>query len=124
MVKDATGQTLTNIGAGSYVVRVTELGCYTESEPFVITAIEPTTASFAVKLYPNPNEGTFWVELPDNLKEWEVAIFDAQGKRVLQQKHSRSPVNRERISLKVGSGTYLLKVMANDQVQQVKLVLE
>lgn len=124
MVKDATGQTLTNIGAGSYVVRVTELGCYSESEPFVITAIEPTVASFAIKLYPNPNEGTFWVELPDNLKEWEVAIFDAQGKRVLQQKHSHSPVNRERISLKVSSGTYLLKVMVNDQVRQVKLVLE
>jgi pimeloyl-ACP methyl ester carboxylesterase len=124
MIKEATGQTLANIGAGRYVVRVTELGCYSESEPFVITAIEPTEASFSVKLYPNPNEGTFWVELPDTLKEWEVAVFDTQGKRILQQKHSRSPINRERINLKVTTGTYLLKVMADDRVQQVKFTIE
>lgn len=123
-IKDSTGQFLRSFGSGAYTVRVTENGCFSESDAFIITAIEPNVNSFPIKLYPNPNEGTFWVELPQTFTKWQIDIFDMQGKQILNKLHSDSSTNREKIEMKTVSGSYILRVTTGQATQSIKFIIE
>ena len=123
-IKDSTGQFLRSFGSGAYTVRVTENGCFSESDAFIITAIEPNVNSFPIKLYPNPNEATFWVELPQTFTKWQIDIFDIQGKQILNKLHSDSSTNREKIEMKTVSGSYILRVTTGQATQSIKFIIE
>jgi hypothetical protein len=123
-IKDSTGQFLRSIGSGGYTVRVTENGCFSESDAFIITAMEPSINSFPIKLYPNPNEGIFWVELPQSFTKWQVDIFDIQGTLILNKLHSDSSTNREKIEIQSASGIYILRVTTGEVTQSIKFVIE
>lgn len=123
IVKDSTGQILHSIDSGAYKVRVTEGTCYTESDVFVITAIEPTVNDFAIKLYPNPSDNyTFSVELPQKFRDWQIDIFTLEGKQVFSKLHNEG-TNTEQVNFKV-SGNYILKVTANGQSKGIRLVVK
>lgn len=122
-LKDSTGQIIHNIGGGSYVVRVTELGCYSESEPFVITASMSTSILSPIKVYPNPNKGLFWVEFPDYINIEQVEVYDSQGKRILE-KQQASQSNREQIELKPIPGTYFIKIRTGSLQQTIKFEIQ
>ena len=124
ILKDSTGQFLRNVGAGAYSVRVTLNGCFSESDVLLITATEPAINSFLIKLYPNPNEGTFWVELLQTVKTWNVDIFDLQGKHIFSKLHSDSSTNREEINMSKVSGSYILRVTTGKTTQSVKFVID
>jgi pimeloyl-ACP methyl ester carboxylesterase len=123
-IKDSTGQFLRSFGSGAYSVQVIENGCFSESDIFVITAIEPNANSFPIKLYPNPNEGTFWVELPQALKTWQIDIFDIQGKLIFSKLHKDSFIDKEKIELKTVSGSYIMRVTTAKATQSVKFIIE
>jgi pimeloyl-ACP methyl ester carboxylesterase len=124
IVKDSTAQTIRNVGSGSYTVRVTDKGCFSESDAFVITAIEPTIENLTIKIYPNPNEGTFWVELPQTLKTWTIDIFDVQGRQIVSKFHSNKYSNREQIEMQGVSGSFILKVSVGSITQSTKFIIE
>lgn len=123
ILKDSTKQLLNGFDSGAYKVRVTEGSCYSESDVFVITATEPAINDFSIKLYPNPsNNYTFSVELPQNFREWQIDIFDLQGKQVFSKLHNEG-TNTEQINFKV-SGNYVLKVTTSKQSQAVRLIVK
>ena len=124
IIKDSTGQFLRNVNAGAYSVRVTLNGCFSESDVLLITATEPNFDSFSIKLYPNPNEGTFWVELPQTIKNWTIDIFDIQGRQIFNKLHSDYSTNREEITINKVSGNYILRVTTNKATQSVKFIID
>jgi len=124
ILKDSTNQYLHFSGFGSYLVKVTELGCSSESIPFMITASEPNEMYFPIKLYPNPNDGTFWVELPQTLKTWQVEIYDIQGKQIFSRFHSDYSTSKELIELKTVIAPYILRITTEKATQSVKFIIE
>ena len=124
VLKDSTGQILRGVNAGAYTVRVTENGCVSESDAFLITSTEPVQSEFTMKLYPNPNEGTFWVEIPQTFKAWKLDIFDIQGKQLFSKLHLDKNSNREQVEIKGISGTYILRVTIDNTTQSLKFIIE
>ena len=107
-----------------YTVRAIENGCFSESNAFIVTSIEPNINSFPIKLYPNPNDGAFWVELPQTFKTWQVEIYDIQGKQILSKFHSDSFINKEKIEIKTVTGTYILRISTEKATQSIKFIIE
>jgi hypothetical protein len=124
ILKDSTGQFLRNVGAGSYSVRVTLNGCFSESDVLLITATEPNLDSFLIKLYPNPNEGTFWVELPYTIKKWTIDVFNMEGKQIFTKLHSDYSTNREAVNVNKISGSYILRVTTDKTTQSTKFIID
>ncbi|WP_305952105.1 T9SS type A sorting domain-containing protein [Emticicia oligotrophica] len=108
ILKDSTNQIIRNSIAGAYMVRVTENGCSTDSEIFVITSTE-FSEDFKVKLYPNPNEGRFWVEIPAIFDKCSIDILNIEGKLILN-KNIKNHDGKVFIDFNFQSGSYILKI--------------
>lgn len=124
VVKDSVGQFLHKVGFGSYSVRVIENVCASASTQLVITGNEPSISNFSVKLYPNSNDGQFWVELPDNIPTWTIDIYDTHGRNILSKFHSLSASNKEFIHLQKISGSYILKITSEKNAHKVRFIID
>lgn len=75
----------------------------------------------AASIYPNPNRGTFTVDLPGaNLPTTTLEVFDLQGRKVWSQ-----PLfsNRGEVQLpQVPAGVYQVRVQSDDQVYRGRFV--
>ena len=120
ILKDSINQYLRGVGFGPYTVRVTENGCFSESDVFVITSLEPNSES--IKLYPNPNEGIFWIELPKKIKSYELTIYDLKGAIVLNRSNMKANSNKERIEIKT-PGNYILKIISNKKAESFRFIV-
>lgn len=85
-----------------------------------ILSVNPTTDG-PLKLYPNPNTGKFWVEVPKHIQDWEMTVIDLQGRVLLQKKQKGS--NRDQIEVK-SHGKFLLRVKADNFSQSLPIVIE
>ena len=76
--------------------------------------IEP---EWALKLYPNPNEGRFWLELPAELEiEAKIRVFDLMGREIPASPVTH-PDGRMLLDLsQQAAGTYWVKVQAGSQL--------
>ncbi|GAB3267140.1 hypothetical protein GCM10027347_35630 [Larkinella harenae] len=119
---DSTRQVLRSPGAGTYYVRVTQQGCSSDSDPMLITAIEPAIGS--IKVYPNPGKGTFWIEWPTGFRSGRLEILDNLGRAVFSRSYSGPPLALTPVSLKTAPGLYLLRFSTTEQSQTVKLLVE
>jgi hypothetical protein len=84
-----------------------------------------STDSFAMagfKLYPNPADDIFAIELPNNLENLSVRIFDVLGKEVMQKEISKLE-NKINIS-NLSPGNYLVKVTFEDKSYSTTLVIQ
>ncbi len=120
-LKDSTNQYLKSFGSGVYTVKVFQNGCFSESDNFIITSIEQKENNIELKIYPNPNEGFFWVELPKNYKMWQTDIFDAQGNLIFEKTNTNSKI--ENIKINPKPGIYILRVTIGNLKQHVKFVI-
>ncbi len=73
--------------------------------------------STIIKIFPNPNNGTFSLELPEESRDWQIQIIDAQGKQIIHQKQGKQ------IQVKTPAGTYFLRVSDAKTHQTVKFEL-
>ncbi|WP_191908813.1 T9SS type A sorting domain-containing protein [Larkinella humicola] len=120
---DSTRQVLRNPGAGTYTVRVTgQGGCFNDSDPMIITAVEPTPGT--LKVYPNPGNGTFWVEWPDAFRSGDLEVVDNLGRQVYSRSYASKPVGPVPVRLKTAPGLYLLRLSNAGQIHTVKVVIE
>ncbi|WP_207506029.1 zinc-dependent metalloprotease [Telluribacter humicola] len=122
-LKDSVRQQLYPTEAGTYTVQATEAGCTQASEPFVITSTEPTDKP-SVVLYPNPNRGSFWVELPSHSGPWQADVFSMNGQPISQTRSIPEVPGRRSVAVKAPPGTYLLRITAGGKSTQVKFVVE
>lgn len=123
LLKDSTGQYIKGVYSGQYSVKVTEHGCATESAVFTITSFEAVLDDTSVKLYPNPGEGIFYVEIPSTFREWQLKIYNLEGKLLLSKERNTNN-NREEINLKNKKGSYILQVTDGIKTKNIKFVVE
>ena len=84
-----------------------------------------STDSFSMAgfvLYPNPADEIFAIELPNNVENITVKIFDVLGKEVMQKDISKleNKINTSDLS----PGNYLVKVMFDDKSYATTLIIQ
>ncbi|MBI5914191.1 MAG: T9SS type A sorting domain-containing protein [Bacteroidetes bacterium] len=107
----------TNLDEGNYTVQITDsLGCLNSFEVTVsaTTGTQNLTYGTSVKIFPNPTEESFRVEVKGltGLDVLPVQLFDAQGKTVLHHRLvAYNGVLTAQLSLKAfPSGVYFLRL--------------
>lgn len=111
IIENATNQFLENLTYGEYSVTTTQLGCVNGSEIFKINLTDDFTFSEKVKVYPNPNSGSFKVEVPfSNITSF--SIYEMNGIEVITD--SVTDFNRgKEMSVLLPSGIYILRIRAD-----------
>lgn len=96
---------------------------------FAVKIVDPigiaeSSSMETVKLYPNPNNGIFTLELPEKPTEnYELEVLNVTGNILSKQAITKSGANQ--LSLKhLPKGIYLLKITSNRQTVIKKLVIE
>ena len=80
--------------------------------------------SFVKKVYPNPTNNKFIVELKDNSKVTKVEFFDFSGKIITPNKVE---LNNSLIRINVSNlnnGIFILHITTDKEVNKVKVVIE
>jgi hypothetical protein len=78
-----------------------------------------------VKIYPNPNNGTFTIELPYIEDQASIIITDVAGKTVAQRIVRDGDGNRQIFNLgDVAKGMYFVDVNMNDHRFRTKLTVQ
>jgi hypothetical protein len=103
-VDGATGQNFTPSADGEYFVQITKDGCTEKSSCHAIVGvgIQNHTAASNLKVYPNPNNGSFFITAD---KEGEFVLVNGLGQMV--QKIQVTPSNKTEIS-GLAAGVYYL----------------
>ncbi len=107
-------------------------GCASEQIPVAITVeicdnINDTELAEVFHIQPNPNDGSFNIELEGEAhQEIEIAVLDILGQVVFQQDYEFNTGQlTTRIDLdNAASGTYFVQVSAADQVSYQKVVVK
>ena len=75
-----------------------------------------------IKLYPNPSNGTFWLELPTDLTDMKLNVFNYTGQLVIQAQDM--PVGKSMIELSnQPEGVYILQLVGSQQTLTDRIVL-
>jgi hypothetical protein len=111
-ITGATAQTFTPAVTGSYSVMVLQNGCGLMSgcRPVIATDIDNVQNAIAA-IYPNPNTGTFTIQLSKRYKKLEVEITTATGKHVSKTAHYNTQNINTRID--AANGVYFISIVAD-----------
>ncbi len=107
------------VSAGQYDIFIQKLG--------TILSINETEAAMGFKVFPNPSNGQFTIELNSTSQEQiELKIVNILGQEVFAESVKLVPgIYRKEIDIQAHtSGIYLLQLMTNQGVKSVKMVLE
>ena len=86
-----------------------------------ITEGESTTFG----IYPNPNNGTFFITNGKNDNNIEMEVLDVQGKVIYSNTYSLAAGSQQEVSLgNVESGVYLIRVITNNQVFNSSVIVK
>ncbi len=82
-----------------------------------VSAITEQPESLSAKIFPNPTEDIFNIELDDYIQEFEVIVYNGSGRKIIQEK------NNTKISLsEFPSGTYIVSIRSEDKLMNQKIV--
>jgi len=119
-----TNQTFTASANGNYAVEITTgNGCTATSTCYAVTGVslnENSASTNGIKLYPNPTNGNFTINLGENNSKSTIQIIDLTGKVVFENTYSNQ--NQINLDLQAPKGIYFVKVMSNGQLSVVKLI--
>ncbi|MEA3443726.1 MAG: T9SS type A sorting domain-containing protein, partial [Bacteroidota bacterium] len=108
-----------------YVIVNNEFQCFSEaSNPFHFThiGIVEIEDGFDIEIYPNPNNGSFYIELPEyKSEEIFLKIFDTGGKLLMDEIYNKSFIN-----IKIpdaGQGIYFLQIKSENKIVNAKLIV-
>ena len=73
-----------------------------------------------IKLYPNPNKGTFTILLNKPISEIDITIFDTFGKLIYQTKTDGKDLELSIPNL--ASGLYIVKLNSKEQTETLKFL--
>lgn len=86
------------------------------------TLSQNTFANESFTMYPNPAENVLSVNLPENIAQAELAIYDLLGKRI-QLKTINETNNSIDVSA-IAKGTYLVMISSEGFVETQKLIIQ
>ncbi len=123
----ACGLTLNTVSLGQ---RIAQVGLPNFPNAFASQPLSTASQKLAeqVAVYPNPTQDVVWVRLPATLHKQssEVAVFDALGQKVLQER-LRVSTNEEGTAVKLPAmpkGIYTLQVTTSAGLTSKKLVIQ
>ena len=119
-----TGQSYTGIANGNYAVELFENGCVDTSACVAITTVGILENNFSneFKLYPNPTNSNFSIDLGESYPTTSIIITDLLGKTIQTNEFT----NNQILNLKIDepAGIYLLKIESGNQKVVIRLVKE
>jgi hypothetical protein len=122
-IAGATGQSFTATKNGSYAVRAVFGGCAAISSCYSVTTSGIADNNFEnqLKLFPNPGQGEFFVDLGERYATIKVEITDLNGRVV----YVNTAQNEQIIPIHFSgaSGLYFVSVRANEQSGFLKLMI-
>jgi hypothetical protein len=123
-IAGATGQIYTAAKNGSYAVRAVVNGCAVISSCYSVTISGIDDGNYfenKLKLFPNPAQGEFFVDLRDRYSNVKIEVTDLNG-RVL---YVNTVQNEQLIPVHFtgAAGLYFVSVIADEQKGFLKLVL-
>jgi len=147
-VTDANGAfSFTNVPDGNYEIMV-DIPGYTQTSTytFVVSAAStdmfdmdflidnseiftsgfmglPSLEKENLALYPNPTDGTFNIVLPEDLKNFEVNVYNCVGSKVWEKsvQNNFAPVFSGDLS-GVSKGVYIVRVVGENMISEIRLV--
>lgn len=95
---------------------------YSHGFTSLFTSIDETKIESWFKLYPNPNDGNFYLEFSDELNSSiKISIDDLNGKRVYEGEHN-SRINL--LNLNLPAGLYLIKIESKKNSFDQKIIIK
>lgn len=84
----------------------------------------PENQQLEFVLYPNPNSGSFTVQLTGLDSQYELNVYDMRGRRIFEKKNTSSGgVMLENVNLQVESGVYMIEVNSEGKRTVKKFVV-
>jgi hypothetical protein len=114
-IEGETGQTYTPLATGHYAVVISQNGCVDTSGCFsvIITNLATKTFKQNITLYPNPNDGSFSIDLGKVYPNVEISICEMDG-RVLRKDIVFSSGIID-LQLSVVPGMYLVTISSENE---------
>lgn len=122
IINGANSQTYSVTANGSYAVIIKSGSCSTDTSNCIVVStvgLKDNVANAAVRLYPNPNNGTFTLDV--NNETADVQIIDLLGNTIYTAKHTKGSVTLNLSD--VASGVYLIKVNSNNTHTTNRLII-
>lgn len=109
------------VQSGLYSVRVTNAsGCENTSDVFNYVNIGMDEEGLGLMIYPNPTNGVFTVEIPSDVSDARVYVYDGVGRLIVEQS---AQAQKERIDLSpFANGVYRVTLIWNDGTRTQSLV--
>jgi hypothetical protein len=117
----AIGRTFAPTANGNYALAIEQNGCIDTSACFLFTGIgiQQVSTPSAIKVYPNPNTGHFYIDL-SAVEEATLSIYSADGKRVAF--HPNLNAAQHLIPLQAATGVYILEVKTAKNTRHYQLI--
>ncbi len=122
IINGATNQTYSVTVNGSYAVIITSGSCSTDTSNCIVVStvgLKDNIANAAVRLYPNPNNGVFTLDINNEVAD--VQIVDVLGNEVYAAKHTKGTTTLNLSD--VASGVYFIKVNSNNVKTTHRLII-
>ncbi|MEO0405264.1 MAG: T9SS type A sorting domain-containing protein, partial [Bacteroidota bacterium] len=84
----------------------------------VVDSIDELNAP-SVELFPNPNNGTFYLKPSNGVEVQQVLVFDAASRKVFEEQPTK-----QQFQLELNPGVYTLSVMSNQGVITNRLIIQ
>ncbi len=119
-----TNQSFTATSNGNYAVEITQNGCVDTSDCESVMGLSLIENNFdgALKLYPNPTEGKFLIDLGEEFEKASIVIRNAIGQEV--KKESFSASGTFNIDFDGETGLYFVEVSAGEHHAIIRLIKE
>jgi hypothetical protein len=110
LVIDSTTNRLPINGNGVYWVTVrSRAGCGNSTGSILITNLKEVLTASEIEVYPNPNNGSFKLTLPERFEGSKISISDLQGKQVYNRQISGHSAEIN-IGSELSTGLYVIKI--------------
>ncbi|QCK16920.1 T9SS type A sorting domain-containing protein [Mangrovivirga cuniculi] len=122
VIPGETNQSFTATENGSYAAQLTKNSCVDTTACITISPLGIVQNEFGndLKVYPNPTDGNFSIEMGSYFNKVEISIFDIKGGLI----RSESFKQQQRIDLALTEkpGTYLIAINADNKKATIRLL--
>lgn len=122
-IPNETNQLFTPTVSGSYAVIVSDSICSRISAcyPVNIVSIENKENNSTLRLFPNPSQGSFKIEIPEKADNIILEVFTTSGRQVYLQQFSDSRLLT--VNTGLSAGIYMIKMTYGTLYSYSKLVI-